>query len=168
MATSADRPPPALRAIGPHDHAVVLDLNRRHVPEVSPVDDARLTYLLGLADRADLVDVGGAAAGFVVTLRGGTGYDSENYRAFAERYGDDFYYLDRIVIDVPFRRQGLGRFVYDELESTAAAHPRFALEVNVAPPNPASMAFHLGRGFVVVGELGDGDHRVALLVKEPV
>jgi predicted GNAT superfamily acetyltransferase len=41
-----------------------------------------------------------------------------------------------------------------------------ALEVNLQPPNPGSLAFHTGRGYAEVGRLGDEDHTVVLLTKE--
>ncbi|MDQ6715744.1 MAG: GNAT family N-acetyltransferase, partial [Actinomycetota bacterium] len=97
----------------------VLHLNDRDVELLAPLDAARLEQLRGWADRADVIDLGEHIAGFVLTFRAGTGYDSENYRWFGERFGDEFYYLDRIVIGTPFRRQGLAHFVYDTLEELA-------------------------------------------------
>jgi predicted GNAT superfamily acetyltransferase len=41
-----------------------------------------------------------------------------------------------------------------------------ALEVNLVPPNPASLAFHARRGYAEVGRIGDDDHLVVLLTKE--
>jgi predicted GNAT superfamily acetyltransferase len=41
-----------------------------------------------------------------------------------------------------------------------------ALEVNLVPPNPGSLAFHRGRGYAEVGRLGDEEHRVAMLTKD--
>ena len=142
-----------LRPITPADHAEVLALNERHVE------------LLGLADRAAVIEHGGGFAGFVLTFRSGTAYDSVNYRWFTERYGD-FYYLDRVVVHESYRRLGLGSQVYDELE----AHGRqlasvLALEVNLDPPNDASLAFHRGRGYTRVGEQEAGGHVVELMVK---
>ena len=40
------------------------------------------------------------------------------------------------------------------------------LEVNVDPPNPPSLAFHAGRGYVEVGRGGPDDHVVSLMAKE--
>lgn len=155
----------SLRPISPADHPYVLDLNERNVALLAPMDQARLVQLLGWADRADVVTVEGAPAGFVLTFPPGTAYDSENYGWFTERFGGDFYYLDRIVLDDSFRRMGLGAFVYDALEQRAAAYSRMVLEVNSEPPNLPSLAFHERRGYVPVGELGD-TKRVSLLSKE--
>lgn len=157
---------PRLRPIATGDVATVLDLNERDVDLLAPLDAARLTQLQGWADRADVIDVGGRFAGFVVTFGAGTDYDSENYRWFTERFGDRFSYLDRIVIAPGFRRQGLGRLVYDELEALAQPTGRMALEVNVEPPNEGSLAFHRARGYVEVGRLGAPGHVVSLMVKE--
>jgi hypothetical protein len=112
-----------------------------------------------------VLDVDGAFAGFVITFGPGTTYDSDNYRWFAGRYGDGFYYLDRIVLHERFRRRGLGGFVYDEVEALARKHGRMALEVNLVPRNDASLAFHEARGYVEVGRRGDEDHLVCLMEK---
>jgi uncharacterized protein len=143
----------------------VLALNADHLEAVSEMDADRFRLLHPMADRVDVVDVGGEVAGFVITFGPGTVYDSANYREFARRY-DDFYYLDRIVIAAKFRRHGLATLVYDELERVAARHGRMALEVNTVPANPASLAFHRARGYAEVGILGDESKQVALLVKE--
>ncbi|HET7735460.1 MAG TPA: GNAT family N-acetyltransferase [Nocardioidaceae bacterium] len=140
----------------------VLALNERNVALLAPMDAERLAMLQSLADRCDVVEVDGSFGGFVITFAPGTSYDSENYRWFAARH-DDFYYLDRIVLHEGFRRRGLGRLVYDELEAVAATHGRMVLEAN--EDNEASLAFHKGRGYVEVGRLGEPDHRVVLMEK---
>lgn len=157
---------PILRRISERDHDLVLDLNQRNVEALAPMDRARLLELDGIADRFDVVDVDGEFGGFVVTFAPGTAYDSENYRWFTERYADRFYYLDRIVLSDRFRRQGLGTFVYDEVERVAAAYERLTLEVNLLPPNDVSLAFHGARGYLEVGTLGDDEHLVSLMEKK--
>jgi uncharacterized protein len=161
-------PPVRLRPVTDADRAAVLRLNEVEVDLLAPMDEQRLELLLDLADRFDVIEVDGAFAGFVVTFPAGTAYDSENYRWFSRAYGSFFYYLDRIVLDHTVRRRGVGRVVYDELESAAAAYGRMVLEVNVVPPNEPSLAFHRHRGYAEVGRLGDPDHQVALLAKELV
>ena len=63
------------------------------------MDAGRLAALQAWARRADVIDVDGTFAGFVIIMGPGTDYDSPNYRWFAERYGTAFHYLDRIVLD---------------------------------------------------------------------
>jgi uncharacterized protein len=154
-----------LRPLVEDDVADVLALNERNVVKLAPMDEERLAGLRTLADRCDVVDVDGRFAGFVMTFGAGTSYDSENYRWFSQRH-ESFYYLDRIVLHEDFRRQGYGGQVYDLVESVAAPYGRLALEVNVVPPNAASLAFHAARGYREVGRLGDHDHMVVLLEKE--
>lgn len=152
-----------LRPITPTDHEAVLGLNERNVELLAPLDEARLTQLVAMADSASVIDVDGAFAGNVVTFRSGSAYDGENFGWFSQRYAD-FCYLDRVVIHEDFRRRGLGSQVYDELEA-ACGNPVFALEVNLDPPNAASLAFHRARGFVEVGQRDSNGHLVSLMVK---
>ena len=152
-----------LRAITAADHSEVLALNERNVELLAPMDEARLMVLRALADRALVIDVDGAFAGFVITFAAGSAYDGENFAWFSERY-QDFCYLDRVVIHEDFRRRGLGSLVYDELESSCG-RPVFALEVNLDPPNAASLAFHHARGYSEVGQRLSGGHLVSMLIK---
>jgi len=153
----------SLRPITPADHDDVLALNERHVELLAPLDRPRLLELISWADHADVIDVDGAFAGFVVTFTAGSPYDGENFAWFSERY-DDFCYLDRVVLHEDFRRRGLGSLVYDELEG-GCGRPVFALEVNLDPPNDPSLAFHRARGYAEVGQRDSGGHLVSLLAK---
>jgi predicted GNAT superfamily acetyltransferase len=155
---------PTLRPLADDDISDVLALNHRNVELLAPMDERRLRELQSIADRCDVLEVDGGFAGFVITFAPGTAYDSENYVWFSQR-GNDFYYLDRIVLHEDFRRRGLGGFVYDEVEAVARPRGRMSLEVNLVPPNPGSLAFHAARGFVEVGQLGDNGHRVSLMEK---
>ncbi len=153
-----------LRPLRDTDVADVLRLNEAEVVKLAPLDEATLDLFRETADRVDVVDVDGAFAGFVITFRSGVDYDSENYRWFSRRH-DRFYYLDRIVLHPDFRRRGLGRMVYDEIERVAAPYGRLALEVNLVPRNEPSLAFHASRGYAEVGRLGDEQHLVSMLEK---
>ena len=119
----------------------MLALNEANVEHARGDGRGGLRYLQGLTDRFDVVDVDGAFGGFVVTIDPRDGYDSTNYGWFAKAF-DRFYYLDRIVLHADFRRRGLGGLVYDEIERVAAPYGRLRLEVNLAPRNDASLAFH--------------------------
>ena len=152
-----------LRPITPADHADVLALNERHVELTAPLDGRRLQAMVGWADRAEVVDVDGAFAGFVLTFASGAAYDGDNFGWFGRRF-DDFCYLDRVVIHEGFRRRGLATRVYDELEGSCG-RPTFALEVNLDPPNEPSLAFHRARGFTDVGQRVVEDHLLTMMAK---
>jgi predicted GNAT superfamily acetyltransferase len=147
------------------DLPAVLALNHAHVELLSPMDEARLRLLIGWACRSDVIVCDGRVAGFVLVFAPGTAYDSPNYRWFTSRYGERFLYLDRVVVDDRYRRRGLATAAYDLIEAGAADHGRLVLEVNVDPPNDASLAFHGARGYEEVGRLGEDGHVVALMAK---
>lgn len=155
-----------LRPLEDADVPVAHELNESHVPMVGPADHARIDYLRRLCDRFDVIEVDGHVGGLVVTFLPGSDYDSANYRWFSERLGNDFYYLDRVVVDASVRRRGVAGRVYDDLEAVAAAYGRMALEVNLVPRNDPSLAFHAQRGYVEVGQRGDPDHLVSMLTKQ--
>ena len=104
------------------------------------------------AHRVVVVDVDDRAAAFAITLLPGSSYQSPNYGWFRDRY-DDFVYLDRIAVGEPWRRKGLASLIYDEMERDARSRSRMCCEVDLDPPNPASLAFHAGRGYAEVGQL---------------
>ncbi len=159
--------PGLVRPVAERDLADVLELNLLEVEKLAPMDESTLHRIHDVCDRFDVVELDGEFAGFVITVAPGTDYWSENYRWYAERYGDRFYYLDRVVLHERARGTGLGSQLYDGLEAHAAPYERLALEVNTEPPNPVSLAFHTSRGYERIVELADDDgHRRAMLVKE--
>jgi predicted GNAT superfamily acetyltransferase len=165
-ATPSPAPPIRLRPVRDEDLDAVLALNEAEVEMLAPMDQARADELRGLADRFDVVEVAGVFGGFVVTFAPAAPYDSENFRWFGDRHAHQgFYYLDRFVLHPSRRRLGIGGRVYDEIESAASSYGRMALEVNLVPRNDASLAFHAGRGYVEVGQLGDPQHLVSLMEK---
>jgi len=153
-----------LEPLGVADVVEVLALNERHQHLTAPLDVDRLRRLAAVG-TVEVVRVDGAFAGFVVTVADDAEHDSGNFRWFRERY-DAFDYLDRIVVHEGFRRRGLAGRVYDEVEArTARRAPLLTLEVNVDPPNEASLAFHTRRGFQPVGEREFDGHTVSMQVK---
>jgi uncharacterized protein len=175
MTSPGDEPAEPAYADGPgrvrpfedRDLPAVLALNEREVEKLAPMDEAKLRQIQQLADRFDVVELDGEFVGFVITVPPGRDYDSENYRWFTDRYGEEFSYLDRVVMDESARGRGLGSQVYDALERRAAAYGRLTLEVNIDPPNEESLAFHSSRGYQPLGELSDETgHRRVMLAKE--
>jgi uncharacterized protein len=155
-----------LRELSRADWPTVLELNSDSVQELSELDEQRLEWLAALAHSGLAVEHEGRLAGFALAIAPGTSYDSDNYRWFSARF-ERFLYLDRIAVSARMRRLGIATRLYDAMEDAAGAFERMVCEVNVQPPNPASLAFHGARGYVELDRLAHGEHKlVALLAKE--
>jgi uncharacterized protein len=158
-----------LRDATAEDRARLLELNGASVQQLSPLDQARLDYLLALAHSCLVAeDANGEVAGFALAVAPGAHYDSINYAWFAERF-ERFLYLDRIAVDAERRRQGVGALLYGAMEQAGAEFQRMVCDVNIRPRNEASLAFHAARGYREVGQLEHGTGKtVALMSKELV
>lgn len=141
-----------LRALEASDLRPVAALNDREVPRVGPLGVEGLRAQLPRCDVALVAVAEEAIVGFVLALAPGADYDSANYRWFEGR-GSDHLYVDRVVVAMAHRQRGIAGMLYDAVEARARETGRgeITCEVNVRPPNPASMAFHEGRGFVEAG-----------------
>lgn len=146
-----------IRELTSADLPAALLLNNANVPAVSPSDEAGFARLLELSELA-LAAVGDASVGgetllgYVLLMRPGADYPSENYRWFEDR-GTDFLYVDRILVSDAAQNQGVGAALYSAVFEAALARgaAEVTCEVNVDPPNPGSLRFHARLGFAEVG-----------------
>ncbi len=152
----------------PADYPTVLGLNDASVQYLSPLDGKRLAQLAGECCQFRMATRGGEVLGFLMAFADGADYDSVNYRWFTTRYRR-FVYIDRVVVRADCRGLGLARRFYQELEAWAVHQDMAWLtcEVDVEPPNVASLAFHDKTGFVAVGRqaIGDGSKAVSFMTK---
>jgi predicted GNAT superfamily acetyltransferase len=130
-------------------NTAMLALNNAHAQELSWLDAARLQQLVThafLARRAGHLDA------FLLAFDQDAPYDSPNFLWFRARY-PRFVYIDRIAVAPSARGRGIARLLYCDLfeEAHRRGHQDVVCEVNLAPPNPASDAFHAALGFVEVG-----------------
>lgn len=141
--------PPQLRMPEAPDFQPMLALNNAQAREVGELSLSALEHLVGISFHAR---VAGVMDAFLIALEQGADYGSPNYRWFSARF-DRFAYIDRVVVAASARRRGLARSLYDDLMSAArrAQHVILACEVNSAPPNPESDAFHASLGFLEIG-----------------
>ena len=128
----------------------ILALNAAHQVETSPLDRAALEAMLD--ETFHSATAGGGKDGFIIAFDQDAAYDSVNFRWFQSRY-ERFIYVDRIITAPHARGRGIARGFYTTLfkAARAAGHRRIVAEINVEPPNPASMAFHSALGFAEVG-----------------
>ena len=150
------------------DRAAVMAINEANVPEVGPLDAARLELLLDESLAFLVVEVEGSVVGFMVLLGPGGSYPSPNYRWFSERY-DDFVYVDRIALSEAVRGEGWGPALYDRFETITRERGvvTMAVEVNTVPANRRSLRFHRIAGFVEQARCQPygGDEEVAMMVR---
>jgi predicted GNAT superfamily acetyltransferase len=150
------------------DLDAVLALNAASAQVTSALDRAALAALVASAAVFTVVVAeGGEVAAFLLALREDARYDNANFRWFGGRY-PRFLYIDRIIVGEGHRRRGHGDLLYRDLAGRGreAAVPLLAAEVNVDPPNPASLSFHERQGFAPVGQqLLPTGKTVVMLVK---
>ncbi len=129
--------------------AALLALNNAHAQELSWLEPDRLRSMLAQAFLACRI---GPADAFLLAFDQDAAYDSPNFLWFRARYSR-FVYVDRVVVAAAARGRGYARSLYEALFARAGAsgHERIFCEVNAAPPNPASDAFHAALGFREVG-----------------
>lgn len=157
-----------LRDATADDLATLHPLNEANVPALSSLTADELDWFLCHADYFRVGEIDGAIAGFLVGLRPRLDYSSVNYTWFNARY-EDFVYVDRLAVDTGWRRRGVARALYADIERHArsVAAPLLACEVNVRPCNEASLVLHERLGFTEVGqqETEGGAKRVALMTR---
>ncbi|MEZ5340706.1 MAG: GNAT family N-acetyltransferase [Acidimicrobiales bacterium] len=129
----------------------VLALNEANLPELGPMDQAKLDLLANDSPCFKVVEVDGRAVGMLIVLDETSSYPSLNYGWFRARH-EVFAYVDRIALGTEARGAGWGPALYEIATTYAveAGKPVLCAEVNTVPPNPRSHRFHEINGFVVV------------------
>ena len=129
-------------------------MNNENDPAVSWLERDELESDLAVAKHALAIGEE-IVQGFCITFASGIQRDlGVNYAWFSARY-PDFVYLDRVVVDEPFRSGGRGALLYAEVERRIreeGATSLFTCEVNLRPRNDGSLRFHARLGFEQVGE----------------
>lgn len=158
----------AIRDVREHDLDAVLALNNTAGRSILALDAERLRYFYEHADYFRVAEIDGNLAGFLIALRNGRNYASPNYGWFSERY-PSFVYIDRIVIANTYRRHGLGRIFYCDVNSYAEVRvPLLTCEVFLEPADDVVVLFHGTYGFQEVGQqrMGERGPQVSLLAKD--
>jgi predicted GNAT superfamily acetyltransferase len=157
-----------IREAAAQDHAAILALNNGAVPHVNELTQDEFAWIVSHAGYFRVAVDESGLAGFVIAFPPGLEYWSLNYRWFTDFFrGGAFLYLDRIVVAERARSTGVGRALYADIDRFARnTWPCIALEVNLLPPNPGSLAFHERLGFRRVGVREEDDGAKAVVLME--
>ena len=135
------------------DYPFILRVNEENVEVLSPMDEERIRSFSEWSELFLIAEADEEPVAFLLALREGVQpYDSENYLWFSKNY-QKFLYIDRIVIDVPYRRLGVGKELYQEVFRYAkeTGVPFVTAEIDTEPYNEVSLGFHQAMGFKEVG-----------------
>jgi len=154
-----------VRTAGEGDEDFILALNAACTPAVGEMTREKYRQLVGWSYRVLIAEAGGHPAGFMILVRPGSAYPSDNYGWFEKEFGRHLY-VDRIAVSASARGTGAGRALYEHALQLAAdlGEERVTAEVNEDPPNPESMAFHDRLGFRhLLSRVSGSGKRVAML-----
>lgn len=145
-----------IRPATDQDFTALHHLNEANAPEVGSLGPDEFSTLLQVATMVRVVDSISDAkvpAGMLVAMTPEDDYASPNFLWF-RRYFENFAYVDRVAIAEQERRRGIGSAFYALLEAWARSKQfsSIACEVNLAPRNETSLAFHYNYGFREVGQ----------------
>lgn len=159
----------AIRDAAPTDEDFILALNAASTPAVGEMALQAYRDIAAQAYRVLIAEAGGEPAGFLILIRPGSSYPSDNYGWFENQF-DRHLYIDRIAIDERAKGQGVGRALYDEALRLAEelGEERLTAEVNENPPNPQSMAFHEKLGFRHLLSRMSGSGKVVAMLERPL
>jgi len=134
------------------DAEAIVRLNDESVLATSPMDTATFENLLEVSSLLTVAVRDNEVVGFLMGFTDGAPLDGLNYQWFARRF-KQFFYIDRIVIDASCRGSGLGQSVYAHVDEWARQQGLLwlAAEMNLDPPNLASLRFHKRQGFKEIG-----------------
>jgi len=129
----------------------ILKVNAEYVYWLSPLDEARLKWVLERADYAKQIDNAQAVLfGYPYDVN----YPDHINIQYLSQHIENYFYIDRIVIDSASQGKGYGRQLYEDIirHAREGGYEYLACEVNTKPNNPGSHAFHLKMGFEVLGD----------------
>ena len=98
----------AVREAAAGDEAFILALNAASTPAVAEMPADLYRDIARWAYRVLIAEAGGEPAGFLILIRPGSAYPSDNYGWFEEQF-DNHLYIDRIAVSGSAKGLGVGR-----------------------------------------------------------
>ena len=148
------------------DSHEIWKINEQGLPGTGKVSEDEIVDLLHYSSFSVGAFDGEVLLGFVICLPPGTSYGSPNYTWFSQNY-NHFLYVDRIAVSLDQRNRMIGTELYLEVFKQAAnLGVPVTAEVNLRPPNPDSVRFHVRHDFVEVGQVEHGDKAVIMMLRD--
>lgn len=137
--------------ITPGHYDQILTINQEFVHWLSPLDRDRLQYILSIASYARQIE---DARGILIGYPHDANYPDHKNLMWLNRHAENFFYIERVIIDASVQGRGYGRQLYRDVEEFVRSNGYSSLvcDVNTKPDNPGSHGFHLALGFKVMGE----------------
>jgi len=156
-----------LDEIKPADWSAVLQINASIQPAVARLDGRELSRLLALSGFHRVARKNGTVIGYMFSFPSESFYDGEEFVFFHQLARAPFVYVDQLGISPEHQRRGIGQLFYSTLrhEASHVGAQSICCEVNLAPPNPASLNFHYQLGFVEIASLHVTDGRTVALLE---
>ena len=152
-----------MRPLQSADSPQIWKINEEGLPGTGKVSEEEIVNLLNYSSLSLGAFDGDDLLGFVICLPPNTTYGSLNYAWFNQRY-DQFVYVDRVAVSSQYRNQKIGSSLYLEVFKHAEKlGVQVTAEVNLRPPNPESVRFHLRHGFCEIGKL-EHEHKAVVLM----
>ncbi len=139
----------------PEHYREFLRLNEEFVHWLSPLDEVRLKWILERADYARQIESApGVVGGVLIGYPHNVDYPDHKNLIWLSQNLDDYFYIDRIIIDGSAQGRGYGARLYQDIEDFARrrGYQYLACEVNTKPANPGSHRFHEKTGFQAIGD----------------
>ena len=150
-----------INPITSHHYDQILKINQEFVHWLSPLDSQRLDWVLSIASYKRQID---NAQAVLFGYPHDADYPDHKNMTWLSQHVENYFYIDRIIIDPKAQGQGYGKRLYQDIEKFArkAGFKHIACEVNTKPNNPRSHAFHLAMGFVPIGDQDYPEYDAAL------
>lgn len=145
----------------------IFKINGDASPLVSPLTPEYFQLLLTRCALFSVIEIQDEVAGYLCALGRKAKYDGDEFQWFRENLTADFLYIDQVALGRNRQGIGLGRALYDNVETYARERgiELLVCEVNFDPYNDHSQGFHRHRGFAEIGRMKTRDVVVSLLAK---
>ena len=148
----------------------LVKINELSLPAVNSISKSKFEWFYSNSIYFKLIQTtnNNEVHGFLLALNSLLNYESLNYKWFQERF-NLFAYIDRIAILDKYKRNGLGKKLYADLEkSIKSKYNMIMCEYNLKPMNYESEKFHISVGYKRVGKLitHEGIKEVSLMIKK--